>query len=119
MGNCCSSLWEAATHSKQHKRLQGWKATGVVGLRNENLKELPLVLRELSGRLTALDASMNQLRSLPSFMGEFDGLQRLVLARNKLIALPDELSRLNRLKVNIPQSATAMNEYYIDFDFGF
>ena len=99
MGNCCGSLHESLTHSRSRRRAQGWQATGVVGLRGEQLKELPASLRELAPRLTVLDASVNEIRRLPSFFEDFRQLQRLVLSRNELITLPDSLSSLTNLKV--------------------
>ena len=101
MGNCCGNFTEAITHSKSRRRAQGWRATGVVGLRDERLKELPPSLRDIGTRLTAIDASVNDIRSLPSFLDEFSQLQRLILSRNELVTLPESLGQLQQLKVKI------------------
>lgn len=99
MGNCCGGLHEALTHSKRDRRREGWRATGVVGLRDEKLRELPPSLRDIATRLTAIDASVNQIRSLPSFLNEFSQLRRLILSRNELVAVPESLGQLQQLKV--------------------
>jgi len=101
MGNCCGNFIESVTHSNSQRRAQGWRATGVVGLRDEKLRELPLSLRDIGTRLTAIDASVNHIRSLPSFLNEFSQLQRLILSRNELVTMPESLGQLQQLKVLI------------------
>ncbi len=98
MGSCCGTLREALTNPKKHRRVEGWRATGVVGLRGEGIQELP-DLSDIAPRLTAIDASINHIRSLPSFLDGCRQLNRLILSRNELVTLPDSLGQLQQLKV--------------------
>ena len=99
MGNCCGNLRDAVINPKKHRRVEGWRATGVVGLRGEGLREIPNALSDIAPRLTAIDASINHIRSLPSFLDNCRQLNRLILSRNELVTLPDSLGELQQLKV--------------------
>ncbi|GIL70394.1 hypothetical protein Vretimale_3584 [Volvox reticuliferus] len=85
----------------QLQRQQAWAKTGIVGLRDQGLKELPASLAEAAPALKVIDASNNRLTALPAFLVTFSGLQRLVLAGNQLtVALPSGAgSRLTALKM--------------------
>ncbi|KXZ55866.1 hypothetical protein GPECTOR_2g1417 [Gonium pectorale] len=96
MGNCLDTC---LPHSKpedqrsrpyvQLRQQQTWAKTGIVGLRDQGLKELPAVLAESAAVFKVIDASHNRLAQLPPWLASLAGLQRLVLAGNLLtVALP-------------------------------
>ncbi|KAK9810995.1 hypothetical protein WJX73_004521 [Symbiochloris irregularis] len=101
MGSCCSRSKGESGQSFQPnqvtknaaERARHWTATGSIGLRDANLRELP------DSRLLL---SNNQLLSLPPSLSGLKGLKVLALDDNTLISLPDsigELSKLERLSV--------------------
>ncbi|CAD7701345.1 unnamed protein product [Ostreobium quekettii] len=102
MGNCCGQLAPSpAPKNRQQKaqRQHGWAATGVVALRDERLKELPVSIGDIGSKVTAIDATNNRISALPAFTGSLSRLQRLVLTKNDLDHLPPDLWRLSQLKV--------------------
>lgn len=61
---------------KQAHREDGWKKTGIIGLRDQNIKELPSSIAEVGLSATVLDASNNRLKTLSEQLGKLGNLQR-------------------------------------------
>lgn len=110
MGNCCGlfqSDKQAVPGGKpllrnKTQRLKNWQTTGVVALRDANLKEVPQQALEVGAAARTLDATNNRLSALPEgFAGALPNLQRLVLASNALTALPPSIGQLRSLKVRV------------------
>ncbi|KAG2445819.1 hypothetical protein HXX76_000423 [Chlamydomonas incerta] len=64
-----------------------WSKTGIVGLRDQGIKELPSVLGEISDAVKVIDASNNRITALPTFLPSLANLQRLTLSGNLLTVL--------------------------------
>ena len=82
-------------------RENAWRNTGIVGLRDAGLRELPPKLFGDAAIATAaknVDASCNRIARLPSSIATLVNLQRLTLARNDLTAIPVELCACVHLK---------------------
>ena len=94
-----------AAKSKTESRENAWKSTGIVALRDANLRELPQKLfdreREFALKLRNLDATNNKLREIPREIGKCVNSTRLVLAANVIETLPDEIGALVKLKTLI------------------
>ncbi|GFR46878.1 hypothetical protein Agub_g8519 [Astrephomene gubernaculifera] len=106
MGNCLDTCLpkQGDPRTRPYVQLQQqntWSKTGIAGLRDQGLKELPQALADIASTLRVLDASNNRLQQLPSFVATLTALQRLVLAGNQLtIAPPPEAcANLSSLKV--------------------
>ncbi|KAG2498295.1 hypothetical protein HYH03_003556 [Edaphochlamys debaryana] len=90
MGNCCMPQGGGQGEDQrkrpyvQMKQQETWAKTGIVGLREQGIKELPAALVDCGASLRVIDASHNRITSLPSFLATLGGLQRLVLAGNAL-----------------------------------
>lgn len=81
-------------------REETWSRTGVVGLREQGLVELPASVARLGAAARTLDAAQNRIASLPpGLLGQLGALTRLVLDRNALAALPPDVGALAALKV--------------------
>jgi hypothetical protein len=80
-------------------REKTWKATGIVALRDQQLRSLPPTLFELGASVKSLDATGNRLSSLPDELSALTAVQRVVLSQNALTALPVTLCALNTLKL--------------------
>jgi len=77
-----------------------WVQTGIVGLRDRGLRELPDGVADVGPGAKVLDASNNQLGEWPAALGSLTELQRLLLANNAILALPGgALSPLVELRV--------------------
>ena len=63
------------------------------------LQEFPAALEPIAGSVRVVDATNNRVAHLPGYLAAFSSLQRLVLTRNVLTALPPELGTLSSLKV--------------------
>lgn len=85
------------THSTE--RLQHWKSTGIVGLRDTNIKEFPDGLEKLAADVKVIDATNNKLSQLPVYLPDMVHLQRLILSSNLIIHLPPSIGSLSNLKV--------------------
>jgi Leucine-rich repeat (LRR) protein len=70
-----------------------------VSLRDAGLKALPPTIAAIIADVRIIDATHNELRSLPDFLCGATGLTRLLLERNKLAELPPVTLRLAALKV--------------------
>ena len=70
------------------ERERSWKATGLVTLRDGQLREIPPAVYALGGGAKALDASNNRLALLPPAFASLCALQRLALSANALSAVP-------------------------------
>lgn len=83
----------------QANRAAKWKTTGIVGLRDSNLKSLPSEVLDLGRSVRTLDVTHNKLVDLPVEIGSLVNLQRLMLSENLLQRLPSTLGKLQSLKV--------------------
>lgn len=80
-------------------RAAKWRTTGIVGLRDSNLKTLPSQVVDLSRNVRTLDLTHNRLSELPVEIGGLVNLQRLMAPENLLQRLPSTLGKLQSLKV--------------------
>ena len=90
MGNCFGSSSGSgsgggggSSSAPSRKELQlrqqtNWKATGLVGLRDQGLREFPSALAEAGAAVKVVDASNNKLTDIPDYFATFANLQRLV-----------------------------------------
>eukprot|EP00249_Psilotum_nudum_P013002 c24096_g2_i2 orf=674-1474(-) len=92
---CCMSKQQVARANRAAK----WRTTGIVGLRDSNLKSLPSEVLDLGRSVRTLDATHNRLVDLPVEISGLVNLQRLMLSENQLQRLPSTLGRLQSLKV--------------------
>ncbi len=103
MGNCCSGTRgdddQRSRPYVQLRQAQTWAKTGIVGLRDAGLKELPSTLRDSAASIRVIDASNNEIRDLPAFMSDFNGLQKLTLTRNLLVTVAPTCCGLPALKL--------------------
>jgi Leucine-rich repeat (LRR) protein len=87
--------------SNASKREQAWRRTGIVGLRDAGLHEIPSVVfsdADLSKVVKTLDASNNKLTRVPETIGNLTDLRRLTLTRNRITALPEDLGKCANLR---------------------
>ncbi|XP_057815085.1 plant intracellular Ras-group-related LRR protein 7 [Cryptomeria japonica] len=92
---CCMSKRSAA-NSRSAAR---WRSTGIVGLRDSNLKHFPSEVLELERAVRTLDMTHNKLVEIPLEIGSLANLQRLIVSENLLERLPITLGKLQSLKV--------------------
>mmetsp|Transcript_43034 Transcript_43034/g.52201 ORF Transcript_43034/g.52201 Transcript_43034/m.52201 type:complete len:289 (+) Transcript_43034:77-943(+) len=81
------------------KREETWQRTGIIGVRDCGLKELPKSVFTLGNVARNLDATNNNLERLPPELGNLNLLKNLTLASNKLVSLPMDIGKLVQLKV--------------------
>ena len=97
MGNCCSfgKDYQPYTSSSGGKRedkiVATWKQTGIIGLRDRGLKEIPDNVQHVGADAKVLDVTNNKITSLPSMLQSLSNLNRLVLASNLLVEVPGHL----------------------------
>lgn len=74
--------------TKQRQRVESWKATGIVGARNEGLDAMPSALfddDDFRSRIRVLDCAFNVIERLPANqIASLTGLTRLVMRDNAL-----------------------------------
>ncbi|KAG2451482.1 hypothetical protein HYH02_004080 [Chlamydomonas schloesseri] len=102
MGNCCAPGSgrgdgrggayvqmgaKAPSKAQQQQQAQTWSKTGIVGLRDQGIKELPTVLSDISDAVKVIDATNNRITALPAFLPSLANLQRLTLTNNLLTVL--------------------------------
>nr|ADE76607.1 unknown [Picea sitchensis] len=110
---CCMSKRGTTRAS----RVARWRSTGIVGLRDSNLKCLPSEVLELERAVRMLDITHNKLGQrfvhlytlevyptctivdIPLEIGSLVNIQRLILSENHLERLPITLGKLQSLKV--------------------
>lgn len=103
MGCCVSKSGADGQYaaSNASRREEAWRRTGVVGLRDAGLKEIPGVVFSdgaLHAVVKTLDASNNRLSSLPETVGALSNLRSLTLARNAIARLPRSLASCANLR---------------------
>ena len=103
MGCCVSKGGVDGQYASGNKlrRENAWRRTGIVGLRDAGLKELPVVLfadANLALTVKTLDTSNNKLSFLPDTIGNLTNLRSLTLTRNLLTTLPLGLSKCANLR---------------------
>jgi hypothetical protein len=102
MGCAPSAPRRAPAKTKTESRESAWRATGIVALRDSNLRELPDKLFDADGefalKLRNVDATNNKIERIPREIGNCGNITRLVLASNLIESLPEEMGRLTRLK---------------------
>lgn len=128
MGNCCGGAKKhpqnvpggKSIDRTKTQRLQNWKTTGVIALRDANLKvctsyvshpqslklsfqDIPARVTEVGASARTLDATNNRLTDIaPSTILQLTNLQRLLLANNTISIIPASLcTTLTSLKVLI------------------
>jgi len=86
---CGSTL--SSLKTKQRQRVESWKATGIVGARNEGLDAVPSALfdddddDDFRSRIRVLDCAFNVIERLPANqIASLTGLTRLVMRDNAL-----------------------------------
>mmetsp|Transcript_4335 Transcript_4335/g.13935 ORF Transcript_4335/g.13935 Transcript_4335/m.13935 type:complete len:286 (-) Transcript_4335:385-1242(-) len=82
-------------------RANTWRATGIVSLRDGNIKEIPGSALDLGPAVKNLDAHNNAITFLPPSIGDCTKMTRLVLSSNRLPSLPSALGQLTSLKILI------------------
>jgi Leucine-rich repeat (LRR) protein len=87
MGNCCgkeASQTQQVNNLRRQltKRVENWKRTGVVSIRDGNLKEVPDSVASVGSAARVLDASNNRIQHFPEFLGQLSNLQRIVFSNN-------------------------------------
>ena len=89
--------------SASASRENAWKSTGIVSLRDSNVREIPEKLLNAEGefalKVRNLDAANNKLSTIPRDIGNCTNITRLVLSNNALETLPGEIGRLVKLKI--------------------
>lgn len=92
MGNCFGS--------PVRKREDAWKATGLVTLRDAQLRAIPKGVLAAAPLVKTLDFTGNVIAELPEGdeMSGFTQLQRLALSGNRLGGLPASVGRLPALR---------------------
>eukprot|EP01023_Acetabularia_acetabulum_P056476 TRINITY_DN6557_c0_g1_i3.p1 TRINITY_DN6557_c0_g1~~TRINITY_DN6557_c0_g1_i3.p1 ORF type:complete len:274 (+),score=32.73 TRINITY_DN6557_c0_g1_i3:112-933(+) len=101
---CCADRGEFnAVNKNKNARINNWRATGVVSLRDAKLRELPIFLVDFAEQVISLDATNNKISSLPEFVSHMVSLQRLILTKNVLTSLflPGGFGSLDSLKILI------------------
>jgi len=103
MGCCVSKGGADGTYavSNKSRRELAWRRTGIVGLRDAHLKDIPSVLFSDAGLcnvVKTLDVSNNRVTVLPEAIGVLTNMKTLSLSRNALRGLPFGLSRCVHLK---------------------
>eukprot|EP00240_Pyramimonas_obovata_P004480 CAMPEP_0118943650 /NCGR_PEP_ID=MMETSP1169-20130426/38757_1 /TAXON_ID=36882 /ORGANISM="Pyramimonas obovata, Strain CCMP722" /LENGTH=381 /DNA_ID=CAMNT_0006888953 /DNA_START=174 /DNA_END=1316 /DNA_ORIENTATION=+ len=68
----------------EQARAASWSKTGIVGLRDSSLMEVPSEALALGPSARVMDIGGNRLSSLPEALGSLSGLQRLRLSKNSL-----------------------------------
>ncbi|KAM1602244.1 hypothetical protein ACFX1Z_028978 [Malus domestica] len=66
-------------------RLDRWKATGVIGLSDYNLKAIPDEVWASGTSARVIELSNNSIRDVPSKIGCLNSLQKLLLAANDIV----------------------------------
>uniref|UniRef100_A0A803R0C0 Disease resistance R13L4/SHOC-2-like LRR domain-containing protein n=1 Tax=Cannabis sativa TaxID=3483 RepID=A0A803R0C0_CANSA len=92
---CCSSQHADSKAS----RLNRWRSTGIVALRDSKLKTLPEEVLNLERSVRTLDLTHNKIVDIPLDICKLINMQRLVLADNLIQSLPINLGKLQSLKV--------------------
>ena len=96
MGNCLAAFrrkdgaYEPYTGGKgpsEEKLVSTWKQTGIVGLRDRGLKELPACVALVAGDAKVLDATNNKLTAFPVQLQHLVNLQRLIIASNGIVEI--------------------------------
>ncbi|PKU68299.1 LRR repeats and ubiquitin-like domain-containing protein [Dendrobium catenatum] len=94
MGCLCSKNAESRT-----SRIARWNATGIVALRDSNLKVLPDEVLDVNNNVRTIDLTNNNVSVLPPDISRLVQLQRLILANNVLQSLPNTVASLRSLKI--------------------
>ena len=68
-----------------------WKSTGIVGLRDRGLKEIPDNVSHVGDAAKVLDITNNRIEILPLMLTSLSNLNRLVLSTNLIVELPGPL----------------------------
>ncbi|GAX78144.1 hypothetical protein CEUSTIGMA_g5586.t1 [Chlamydomonas eustigma] len=70
------------------KMVATWKQTGIVGLRDRGVKEIPASVEHVGADAKVLDATNNKISAIPDFLIHLNSLQRLVLSSNLIQDVP-------------------------------
>ena len=95
MGNCCGS----ERPQVDDKRVQAWNQTGLVSLRDQNLRSIPAEVARAADKAKVLDLSFNRLVQVQdTFFLQFLNLQRLNLSNNAITLLPATIGSCVQLR---------------------
>ncbi len=64
-----------------------WKTTGIIGLRERNISELPDSIAQVGAAAKVLDCTGNRLTAFYA-VESLPCLQRLILAQNRILIVP-------------------------------
>eukprot|EP00891_Asterochloris_glomerata_P003915 jgi/Astpho2/3915/e_gw1.00063.151.1_t len=101
MGNCCGGQSQQSSSLKKQgsARVTAWHNTGIIGVRDGNLKELPDTVFAVGAGARTLDATNNKLTTVSPQLAQLSNLSRLVLTSNQIQDLPAAVLQLQSLKV--------------------
>lgn len=88
-GSGPSSLGKAMPDTD--RAIATWKTTGIVGLRDRNLSELPDSVAQVGADAKVLDGTGNKLKAFPEVVESLPCLQRLILAQNIIRSIPGSI----------------------------
>ena len=82
-------------------REAAWKNTGIIGLRDAHLKELPgkIFAPPIANAARNIDASNNRIAALPPALSQLANLQRLTMTSNLIASIPSEMFQCANLRV--------------------
>eukprot|EP00891_Asterochloris_glomerata_P006510 jgi/Astpho2/6510/Aster-08482 len=100
MGNCCGGQSQQSSSLKKQgsARVTAWHNTGIIGVRDGNLKELPDTVFAVGVGARTLDATNNKLTTVSPQLAQLSNLSRLVLTSNQMQELPAAVLQLQSLK---------------------
>jgi Leucine-rich repeat (LRR) protein len=93
MGNCCGRP------QIDDKRVQTWKQTGLVSLRDQDLRSVPAEVARAADKAKVLDLSFNRLTQIPDALFlQLVNIQRLNLSNNTLSNIPQTIGSCLQLR---------------------
>mmetsp|Transcript_5339 Transcript_5339/g.11678 ORF Transcript_5339/g.11678 Transcript_5339/m.11678 type:complete len:290 (-) Transcript_5339:889-1758(-) len=106
MGNCCGrdqnkyephgtstgiGLPGSKAQTSRDKQAQTWRQTGIIGLRDRGIKEIPNEVYNVGADAKVLDCANNKIVALGEQLCQLVNLQRLVLSGNLITSLPGDV----------------------------
>jgi len=91
------ALLAAGTPEDAKEALKGSLRRGVMSLKELDLEVLPDAIADFAEQISALDLTGNRLRELPESVAVLEGLERLVLTKNKWRGFPNVMFALPNL----------------------
>eukprot|EP01024_Parvocaulis_polyphysoides_P050416 TRINITY_DN4907_c0_g1_i6.p2 TRINITY_DN4907_c0_g1~~TRINITY_DN4907_c0_g1_i6.p2 ORF type:complete len:380 (-),score=42.22 TRINITY_DN4907_c0_g1_i6:151-1290(-) len=79
---------QVLTNSEKEQQFQMWKLTGIINLKNRQLKNISTEeeqkICELQSKVKIVDLSENQFSQIPAILSQLSQLQRLKLSQNQI-----------------------------------